>query len=199
MPSTSSPKKSRPQRLVIARREQVDDAAAHGVIAPVGDGLDPGKAEVRQLFDQVCRIQSIASTNDDRPARDLGGRRHPLQRRRDGSQQNAGLVGHPGRQAAQRVDAPAGDLRIGRDPIVRQAIPGGKLQPFDLGGEERQSLGEPGKPYVILGDDHDASAGISRDLADDYGVVSGGCAGDQQPLARRKNVFGQDQGAKRRT
>ena len=33
------------QRLVVARRKQVDNAASDGVIAPIGDGLDAGKTE----------------------------------------------------------------------------------------------------------------------------------------------------------
>ena len=45
------------QRVGSARREQVDDAAAHGVVAAVGHRLDAAVAEVHQPAHQLLRIE----------------------------------------------------------------------------------------------------------------------------------------------
>ena len=142
--------KVEPHRRRLAGRKDVDDPAAHRIVARLDHGRGPVEALGGQPRQQRIGIdQRIGGGGKGGLGQDRASR-NPLGRARDGCQDNArpvpavdqrGQGRHPGRR----------DLRIGRDPVIGQAIPGRKSQHRQAGREKRQRLGHGGGPGVVAG------------------------------------------------
>ena len=121
--------KIEPHRLAHAGREQVEDTAAHGVVARLAHRRGAVKAvEIEPLDDTVHR-QKIAGCRGERlPGNDVA-RRHPLQDGIDRREQYGGPgAGGDAREPRQRRHALRNHGRMRRYAVVRQAIPGGKFE-----------------------------------------------------------------------
>ncbi len=115
-----------PHRYVRCRREDVDDAAAHGELPSVLDLVLAPVAARHELVQQRLRLDLLAAHDHERGCRVE--RREPLQQRPHRTDDDSGC--RPGRVALpQRVDhgEPAAhrlDLRA--DPLEGQRLPGGE-------------------------------------------------------------------------
>jgi hypothetical protein len=149
----------------VGGREDVDDPAAHGVLAAplhhvgarVGGGL--------QRADEVVEVDAVADAQADRLEV-----RHPgddrLQQRADGHRHDARaggarLVARVD-EAAQGGQAPGDRVRAGREPLVREGLPrreGGDV----VGGQELGDLaGEVVRVLAGGGHEHDRAARLGE-------------------------------------
>ena len=150
--SSVSPKKSSRTGAADARREEVDDAAAHRVLADVADGrraveavrLQPAHQPVHA--DDCCRLRRPRSA--------------PRRSSRSGTRWMMALAvvrttrGPCGcrEQSVQRAHAPSRHVGIRRDAVVGQAVPGRERH-------RRQRRREEGERALRRGE----AAGIARD------------------------------------
>ena len=81
--SISLPKRSSRERLFVAGREEVEDAAAHREVADLADQVDAAVAERRQADSQPFEVDLVATRRTDRrqagglrQAPEQGARRH---------------------------------------------------------------------------------------------------------------------------
>ena len=136
-------------------REQIDDAAAHRVLARLADGLGAGIAVAREEVLQGVQIDRIADLGGEAGARQIIGGRNTLEDAVDGGDDDPGggglLAGEPVGQGGEHVKAPGAHVRIGGDPVVGQAIPSREHLHRHLRCEERDRRGQTGRPLVVGG------------------------------------------------
>ena len=127
-----------PHRQVHARREQVEDAAAHSVIARLAHSRRADEAVEFQPLHHAGHAQRVAGSGGERLLADQVLRRHALQHRVDGGEQHRRLVAAgDARKPRQRGHALRHDAGMRRHAIVGLAIPGRKLQDFEVGRKKR--------------------------------------------------------------
>ena len=159
-------------RLRCSSRKQIDDAAAHRELTGLAHRIGADIAVVAEEALQAVERNTPARPQCQHPAFEQMSRRHLLQQRVDGRQQDQRLLLAARREPGQRVDAAARDLAVWRHPVVRQAIPGWKAQHVEFGVEECQCHGEPGHPAVVAADmQPGVAAGFGEEAADRRGVM----------------------------
>ena len=100
-----------------------------------------------------------------------------LQDRIDGGDDQARRRLACGGELGQRVDAPRGDLAVGRDPVIGQAVPGREGEDVQPRRKEGGELGQLGHARIVARDmQHRAG---ERALRQRQGVHSLGRAGDE--------------------
>ena len=126
-----------PHRQVHARREQVEDAAAHRIVARLAHGRGADEAVELQPLHDARHAQHVAGRGGERLLANQILRRHALQHRIDGGEQHRRLVA-PGdaREPRQRGHALRHDAGVRRYAVIGLAVPGGKLQHLEVGREE---------------------------------------------------------------
>ena len=138
-------------RFRLPGREDIHDPAAHGVFARLhhgaGAAITVGLQERRQHFRfyRPAGLQLQAGIGEHRAGR------HALHQRIDGGEHDARL-GRRFQQPRQGGDPLGHQRRIGRNPVVWQAVPGRKPQNLDLRGEERQRFGQARHPGIVAHD-----------------------------------------------
>ena len=180
-----------PQRLLGAGGEEIDDAAADGVLAGLAHGLGAGIAVVAQILLQPVHIQPLADRRLEGGGLEGGPRRHLLHHRRDGGQHDARPLGRL-QQPAQGFDAPADQRRVGGNAVVGQAVPSREGQHLQRRGEEGDRFGQPGGAGIIKGDvQQPVLAGALGEVQQHANVVALGGAADQKAAgaARREIEF----------
>ena len=118
-------------RIGLAGREDVDDAAAHGVFARLHHRAGAAVAVGFQEAGQLLRLHRAVGAQLQAGAGERGARRHALHQRIHRGQHDA----RPGRllqQPRQRGDALRDQRRIGRHAVVGQAVPGREAQHLRL-------------------------------------------------------------------
>ena len=174
-----------PERLVGGRREDVDDAAAHGVLARFHDGFGAAIAGVVEGTDEVARIDPPAGLDRHRRCCELGRCRHALERAGDGGEYDAPALSAVLGKPPQAFQAAADDAGIRRYPIVRQAVPGGKFERGHVGREKRQRRGRLREHAVIRGDEQDVAHAAGQACQRQsfravwHAAQGGACADDQ--------------------
>ena len=129
-----------PHRLVHAGREQIDDAAAHRIIAGLAHGRGAIEAVELEPVGDAGHRQHIAGRGRER----LLARRARAPARAAGSaftvvSSTAGCSRPVTRaKPRQRHHALRHDGGMRRHPVVRQAIPGREFQDLDVGREEAE-------------------------------------------------------------
>lgn len=184
------------QRIGGAGREEIDDAAAHRVVAAVGHRFHPAMAR--------CASRATSSSRSSRsPRRTV--------RVCAMSSAAAGIFcsaaetvvsnkrGFAAASIANRLSAsmrrppPEGSAR--RDH--GQAVPGGQLDPFQVRGKEVELLGELGHAHVVHAD-HDQRRGrLGREVRENPGVVSSRRARDGDAAALGEDILCEKQGVSR--
>ena len=160
-----------PRRVLVGRREDVEDAAAHGELAALGDQVDPGVRHVGQPAGDSSRSAVAA-----------GGQLHRLevaealelrlQHRRAPARRPPGPAGRRlgvGQPAQHGQPAPD-RVRAGREPLVRQRLPGR----VDRHLVRRQQAAQRGGEVV--------------------GLAAGGGDGEHRPAGAAGSVGGRDGG-----
>jgi hypothetical protein len=133
-----------PHRRRRARRIEVEDAAAHGVVADVVDAARTAEAIGFEPQRERGHIDAVAGRGGKRGGGDESARRQTLGDGVDRRHQNArpfdGAAGAS--EARQGGHALGADRRIGRDTVVRLAIPGRKIKRLDLRRSESERVDE---------------------------------------------------------
>ncbi len=176
--------KVKPHRRPLARRPDVDDAAAHGVIAGLRHRGGLGKAHPHQEILECALVDAPADRRHERGRAQQITRRHVLRGRVQRRQQDEGPR-QPARQRGKRRHSRRRDLRVGRDAVIGQAIPARKGQDRNGRVEEGQRARHRGQPLVIACDMHDRHAALLQLAQDERGV---------EPLGRAR---GEDMGRRR--
>ena len=121
-----------PRRVLVGRREDVEDAAAHGELAALGDQVDPGVRDVGQPADdlvQVGRRRRCAARTGSRSPRPLSWGCSTRPHRRDDHPQRAALAGmgqpaQHGQPPPDRVASGARAARAAASPRPGRPRPG---------------------------------------------------------------------------
>ena len=149
-----------PDRVVLARREEVDQAAPDGHLAPALDHVGARVAGGDQPLQQLLELDPVAGGDPDRVDHvQPGGERLHHRPRRDRHQPQPAEVGQA--EPVEQAQAGGHGLGAGREPLVGQGLPGreggrrvGAEEGGDVGG---QGLGVGGGGG---GDDHQPPAGL---------------------------------------
>ena len=152
-----------PERQLLAGREQVDQRAAHGIFAMLGDGVGALIAERVQLRDQSLALDPLARGDAPRELADAERRQQSLRRGACGGDEQLRLVAL-GLQRAERRQPLGHDAQRRGGAVVGQAVPAGKRQHLDLGREQRHGFGERAHRRFV-GDDRDGAAALARSRA----------------------------------
>ncbi len=138
------------QRLGLARRVDVDDAAAQRVLARLAHGLRALVAVGREEGHQVPRVQPVARPAGQHPPLERRARRQALQQRAHRGDDEAPAGRWRGvHQAGETGDAPGDDVAVRADPVVGQAVPGRQGQDLGLRREEPDRLGQARHARVV--------------------------------------------------
>ncbi len=181
-------------RRVHAGREQIDDAAAHRVVAGLAHGRSAVIAVKLKPLGDAGHWQDVARCSGERLAADHLARRHPLQDGVHGGQQRRRCVAaFDAGEPRQGVHALRHDADMRRHPIVRQTIPGGKFQNFDVGREEAERARQHRHARPVAADHRYADRRRLRACGDRTGEIGNdkpfgaiGNAGQRQCPTRRK-------------
>ena len=170
-----------PHRPALARRVDVDDAAADRVVARLQHRGRLDKPHPREEIAQRALVDAPAHLRGEgRVAQDRA-RRHPLHRRAQRGQQH-----EPRRprvhQPRQRRHPRRGDVGIGADPVIGQAIPCREGEHRHVGREEPQRRARRGHALVVARDMDDGAIGARDLFQDQAGVETFGGAGHRQAL-----------------
>ena len=171
-----------PQRVLLGRREDVDDAAAHRELTAPLDQVDPrvrrgGQAARRGRRAVARRPRGLWTGTRSASPRHL--RLQHAAHRRDDDPQRAGarLVGVGMDQAAQDGEAAPDGVAARREPLVRQRLPGGVLRHQLARQQAGQRLDELLGLALGRGDDEHRAPGTAQ-------VVPAGQRGDHQRAQR---------------
>ena len=120
-----------PQRVLLGGREHVDDAAAHRHLTSALHQVGAHVADLDQAGDHLIEAEGlawpqrhrrdVAEPADDRLQQATDRGHHHTERAGPGT----GRVGV--REPAQDREPAAAGVRAGRDPLVRQGLPGGEV------------------------------------------------------------------------
>ena len=133
----------------------------------VGDGAGAGIAGNFETLDQRLHADDVAGLKLEARAGDEAARRDPLHDGVDGGQ-NDERLGRVGRALGKRGkgrDTSGDGFGVRRNPVVRNAVPGGEAQDFDIRREEAERFFQGGEPGGIARDMQDRGALSVRDLA----------------------------------
>ncbi len=183
------------QRLLLARREDVDDAAAHGVLAGLADRVAAHVAVGGEERGQPLERETVADACGQHPLGEGLARRQALHERVDRGQHDAptGRDARP-HQTDQGVDALGDDVAVRAHPVVGQAVPRRQRQHLGLRREEPQRLGGAGHARVVAGHvQHRRAAPCGGESREQPGVVARRRAGDQVPAGLCQSVTQQTQ------
>ncbi len=121
-----------PERVLLGRREHVEDAAAHGELAALLDQLHARVRRCRQRLDDLFQVGALPGAQGDRlqvaQALDLGLEHGAHGCHDDGDGAGLGVVGAGVDQAPQHGEAAADGVAAGAEPLVREGLPGGVLR-----------------------------------------------------------------------
>ena len=131
--------KIEPHRFAHAGREQIDDAAAHRIVAGLAHRRGAVEAVQFKPMRDAAHRQHVAGRRRQRLLADDVARRHPLQDRiHRGEQHGRAFAAFHAGKPRERGHALRHDGGMRRHPVVRQAIPGREFQDLDIGGEEAE-------------------------------------------------------------
>ncbi|MGX1120063.1 hypothetical protein RKD37_005426 [Streptomyces ambofaciens] len=117
-----------PERMLLGRREDVQDAAAHGELAPLLHQLDPCVRRCRQRLDDLLQVGALPGAQGHRlqiaQALDLRLEHGAHGCDDDRDRAGLGVVGAGVGQAPQNGEAAADGVAAGAEPLVREGLPG---------------------------------------------------------------------------
>ena len=185
------------QGLRLARRKDIDDAAAHGELAGLAHRPGAAVSVGQQEGHQIVGIETLSDGGGALGTGEDGARRDALQERRNRGQHDAPRARRRiVQKARQGIDAPPDDVGVGRHPVIGQTVPGGKQQGLDVGREKGQDLGGARGAHVVAGHEHGIGGGVARAMVgaaarargrarhfgEHHGVMAAGGSGDQSSL-----------------
>ncbi len=158
-----------PERAFAAAREDVDDAAAYGILARLHHRAAAPIAVARETGEQLSAVDALAGARREQAGAQRLRRRHLLHQgidRGDDQTRSARLE-----QPGQRVEPARHDVGIRRNPIVGQAVPGRQHRDLEIRREEADQLGEVIRAHAIARHVQDLRCGrIGRHPGEVQGV-----------------------------
>ena len=133
-------------------RIEVENAAAHGVLALLHDGARARVAHEGETLRQARHVDALARRHRLDGALDEALRGNALHDRIDGGQHDGRMLACRQRQLGERRDAAGDDVRARPDAVVGHRVPGGERDDAHVGREERQRLLELLHAAVVAGD-----------------------------------------------
>ncbi len=125
-----------PHGVETPRRKEVEDAAAHRVLAGLHDGPGARIAGMAEALDQPVHVGALAGGQRLDARLEKCARGHLLEHGVDGREHDRGLPAPAEREPRQRRDAPRRDLGVGTDAVVRHRVPGGEGHDAHAGRKE---------------------------------------------------------------
>ena len=144
-----------PHGLGAAAGEDVDQAAAHGILAGLDHGTGPAIAVAVEIGEQRIAVAAPAGRHPQRRPPDHDRCRHLLQDGIGRGEHEARLLRRPLRQPGQGGQPLRHQAQIGRDPVVGQAVPGRDADDLHRRREEAHDPGDERHPRLIAGDVQD--------------------------------------------
>ena len=169
-------KEIEPDRHRRTGRINIHDAAPHGKVAGLDHGSHAREAIACKEGQQVVEPQRAALGKPQVSIRDGPARRHALQARADGGNDD-NRSRDPARERRERGHAFGHDLGLGRDAVIGQAIPPGKRQHRKCRVEEPDGLRERRQARLVAGNVEVDRAGLAGPLRDHQRIKSLGGAG----------------------
>ncbi len=167
-----------PDRRVHAGGEQIEDTAAHRIIARLAYGRGAVEAVELEPLGNARHRQQMAGRGRQRLPGQRRARRHPLQRGVDGGEHyGRAFAALYVRQPRQHGHALRHHGGVRRHAVVGQAIPGREFQHLDVGREEGERAGERRHARAVAADHGEADRGRRRRGGDRAGEV-----GEHQPF-----------------
>ena len=159
-------KEIQPHRARVARRPDINDAAANGIIAGLSHSRDRRKPHAGEKGLQMTLIHPRADARRERSPPDHVARRDPLRDRRHRGQQHQGPR-QAMRQHRKRCHASRRNFRIGRNAVIGQTVPSGKLQHQKPRCHDGKGGAHGLHPLIIARDvdDGHTALGLSRQKA----------------------------------
>ncbi len=179
-----------PHRLITRRRKDVEQAATHGKFAAFGDGRDARVALGKKILFKTRDILVLAGLERQDAFAHYRLRRHLLRHgvgRRKHQDRLVGLLCLQSRQTAQGIHALSDDARGRAHPVVRQAIPGRKLQDVEVGREEGQGADDRVHAGEVARHE-DAQRLAAGQIGRDHGVETFRAAAEGQGAVGRRNM-----------
>ncbi len=185
-------------RLVETGREEIEDAAAHGIFAGLAHGRGAGVAVMLQPGDDRVHWHDMAGRNRQRLRGNRIARGHALHDGIDRGQHDQRLVaaGKP-REPRQRGQALRQNAAMRRDAVIGLAVPGRKLQHRQVGREKFQRARQLLHPRPVTADHGKADCGLlrprrdrAREIGDDEALGTFGDIGERQRAAGREQRCG---------
>jgi hypothetical protein len=166
-----------------AHREQVDQAAAHGVLAGRDDLAHVGVAGERELRLQRRLVEALPGREVERVAGHERRRREANERRRRRHQDDVDVAAP---DSPERREPLRDQVLVRREGVVGQRLPVGKDGDAKRRREERDLVGEPLRVGGLGGEDRDdlgAGALLLGEAGEQEGVGRTGRAGQREALA----------------
>ena len=172
-------KQVQPNRPQIAGRVDVDDSAAHRIIARLNHRWALHKSHPHQKRTQSCLVNAAADLRLPGRALQNGTCRHPLGCCVQRGQQYI-LRRHPMHQCRKCCHALRTNVGVGRNPVIRQAIPTGEIKHRHVGGKECKRLAQGRHALVIARHMAHRPALFGDFVQDRAGVIAFGHTGERQ-------------------
>ena len=175
-----------PQRLVLAARIQIDDAAAHRIFALVVDRLGADIAIRLEQPREVVAVDPCARLQRRDELADAERGEHALRRRIGGGE-------HQLRRLRRLLQLPQCRDPLGHDAqrraraIIRQAVPRRKADHLQFGREERRRRRHGAHRRIVRRDEHRATLRRTREIGEQRRLEAGG-----DPRERQRGLGGQD-------
>ena len=151
-----------PQRLVRARHEQVEDAAAHREFADVAHGRHALEAGFLQPRDQRLHVDLVAGPRRKVCASTIsaGGMRCSSALAVVSTTARCGFFASA-MHRRQRIEPPGGGVGAGRDAVIGQAVPGRQFDHRQFGRGEGQRLHDRRQALAVARHEHTGPSGAS--------------------------------------
>ncbi len=160
------PEKVEPERLLLPAREQVDDAAAHRILARVVDGVSPDIAVGGEQGREVVASDPLAGPERRDQLADAERGQRPLRRGVDGGEDELRSLGR-GLQPVQRGQPLCLDAQRGAGAVIGEAVPGGILHDLQLGREIAHGGRDRAHLRLVRGDEHRATRRGPREVREE--------------------------------
>ena len=181
-----------PQRVGLARREQVEQPAAHCIFTRVDDGVGADIAVGGEHRRQCVAVDAAAGLERCGQRRDARRGQRPLQRGVDRGDQQLG-TGVARGQRGECSHAVAGDAHRRRRAVIGQAVPGGEVDRRQLGREIGYRIEHRARRGVVGGDEHRATGRGTRDIGHQPRQIARRAPGERQRTGRGDEVLEVDQ------
>ena len=158
-----------PHRIRLAGREDVDDAAAHGVFAWLHHRAGAAVAVGLQEAGELLRLHGAVGAQFQAGVGERRAGWNALDQRVHRGEHDARSSGLF-QQACERGDALRHQRRVRRHAVVGEAVPGGEAQHLGLRSGEGQRLGQACHPRIVAGGVQDGAGELAAAAGQQEGV-----------------------------